>query len=1464
MKFWLNRPIFICLLAITCSVTPTSLLAAPRQQADRATLQLENRSSEPLSICEIFAVRLPTEIVLDLQEKIDLAPGQYKQFAVPPGRYRLLVSDCDQTILTQQQELLVTDRVTLPLAAQATGPTPNSQLQQPSSANVVLQVHNQAEQTICYVAIANTVATAADGDQLFEVNLATGETHTIELVPGNYNLGLADCAGNFLLLNQDVSVQQDHRLSLIQADVNRTACDAHNQDGLTAYRQSHYREALTAYAAALACFRRVGDRAGEGATLNNIAAVYRAQGSYGEALELYEQALAIRQEVGDRVGEGVTLNNIGLVYDHQGHYAESLDFYEQALAIRQEVGDRAGEGRTLNNLGLVYDHQGRYSEALAIFEQALTIRREIGDRAGEGVTLHNIAGVYHNQGQYSEALVNYRQALAIRQAVGDRIGEGATLSGIGTVYQAQGRYEEALATFEQALVIRREVGDRAGEGTTLHNIGLVHRSQGRYSEALVNYERALAIRQAVGDRAGEGRTRNNLGAVYHAQGRYEEALASFEQALAIAQMIGDQIGEGTTLTNIGGVYHNQGRYDEALTSYKQALAIAQKVGNRAGEGATLNNIGGAYNDQGQYSEALAYYAQALVISQKIGDRAGEGATLNNIGLVYHNQGRYSKALASYNQALAMLREVGDRAGEGATFNNIGAVYDYQGRYDQALTAFAQALAIQREVGDRAGEGATLNNIGLAYDHQGRYGEALASYKQTLAIQREVGDRAGEGVTLNNIGLVYNHQGWHGEALTYYAQALTIAQKVGNRAGEGSILHNIGVVHYNQGRYGEALADYEQALAIRREVGDRAGEGATLSNIGVVYDHQGQYGEALADYEQALAIRREVGDRAGEGSTRNNIAGVYSAQRRYDEALASYEQALAIAHEVGDRISEGRTLNNIGVVFANQGRYEEALASYEQAQAIAHEVGDRTGEGGTLQNIGAVYDFLDRYIEALRYYSDGIELLESIRSAAGSDEARISFANNYFTVYDRVIALSHQQGAVAQAFWYSERGRARVLLDAIATGRVQLSDNEVAVLLAAEQEAYAVHQSAQDALAKARAANPPDPVWVDEAAAALAAAETAYTLTVAAITDYSAELANLIPGRQQVLQLADVQALLPADTTLLSYWMVDDKTLAFVITTHDVNLIELPAATANHVLTALRDLYAWRNLEQPHPKPLRQLYQWLVEPLAAHLTTPQLALVPHSLLHYVPFAALTNGEYYVSEQHTLSLLPSASLLPFLTEHAQRAQATPAPHAVVFGNPTTTDLDLPSLAYAASEAQAIASLLGATVYTATAASETQLRTSAADARVIHLAAHGGYNPFNPLYSLIALAADEEQDGHLETHEIFGLSLQRNDLVVLSACQTNVGDLSRGDDIVSLTRAFFFAGTPTVISSLWSVDDAATETLMVDFYKHWLQEGMSKAAALQAAQTDVRADPRWASPFYWAGFVLNGHPGYSKANP
>ena len=773
--------------------------------------------------------------------------------------------------------------------------------------------------------------------------------------------------------------------------------------------------------------------------------------------------------------------------------------------------------------------------------------------------------------------------------------------------------------------------------------------------------------------------------------------------------------------------------------------------------------------------------------------------------------------------------------------------------EEALETYEQALAILREVGDRAGEGTALDNIATVYDELGRYEEALKSYEQALAVRREVGDRAGEGVTLNGIAAVYANQGRYGEALETCEQALAILREVGDRDGEGTTLNSIAAVYYRQGRYGEALETYEQALAIRSEVGDRVGEGVTLNNIGTVYDELGRYEEALETFEQALAVRRKVGNRAWVGVTLNNIATVYYLQGRYSAALETYEQALAILREVNDRAGEGTTLNNTARVYDELGRYEEALETYEQALAIRREVGDRAGEGATLNNIALVYDELGRYEEALETFEQAAAVLELVRSVAGSEEARAAFIDQHSSVYAGMVEAALRLDQFDTAYLASERGRARAFLDSLATGEVQLSDVRKADLLAQEQEAYAVRQAAQDALAAAHGLTPPDGALIAKREAELQNADKELARVRSKIAAQGEELAALVPGRSSVLTLAQVQALLDKETTLVSYWMLADKTLAFVITRDDFAVVELPEATPEAVQGAVELLYQWSSRENPHPRPLRDLYSWLVAPLAPDLTTPQVAIVPHQQLHYVPFAALTDGEHYFGQQHILSLLPSATSLRFLQANAQTAQQAGWEKVLVFGNPAT---DRPSLPYAEDEAQAVGNLFHTAVYTGTRASKAQLWQQVEGSAIVHLAAHGGYNEANALYSDIALAPGGDYDGRLEAHEVYALPLKGTELVTLSACQTSIGALSRGDEVVGLTRAFFFAGTPTVLSTLWSVDDAATGALMTAFYRNWQQKGMGKAAALQAAQAEVAA--QWPSPFFWAGFVLNGDPG------
>jgi CHAT domain-containing protein/Tfp pilus assembly protein PilF len=875
---------------------------------------------------------------------------------------------------------------------------------------------------------------------------------------------------------------------------------------------------------------------------------------------------------------------------------------------------------------------------------------------------------------------------------------------------------------------------------------------------------------------------------------------------------------------LGFLRANRHNFDEALEAYEVALIQFQSTNNRLGEGLALNNIGDVYRIQGQYDEALKYYEQALAIARDIDNRASEGITLNNIATVYGDQGFYDEALKYYEQALAIARDIDDRASEGITLNNIGGIYRSQGRFEDAIHHYQQALTIMRESNDRMGEGTVLNNIGEIHQFRGRYHTALNHYLQALNIHREVSNRAMEGVTLTNIGVIYHSQGRFEDAIHHYQQALTIMRKIDNQVGESDVLNNIGMVYASREDYTEALEYYEQALAINPEVGVKysVSNSITLSNIGAIYVDQNRYDDALEHFQQTLAIMREVDNRTGEGIVLNNIGVVYRAQGRYDKALEYYQQALAIQREVGDQAGEGTTLTNIGWVYFDQANYDDALDYYQQA----------------------------------------LNVLEDVRATAGTDEARAGFISaieEQTSIYDATVIAAYNLDEFATAFNTSERGRARTFLDALSTGQVQLADNEASELLERESTLYAERQAVQDALAQARAADPPNDDLIADLEADLEQLHADYAAVQEDIAAQGDQLAALVPGRSAVPGLSEIQAALDADTTLLSYWVTEEQTFAFIVTQDALEVVELEV-TQDDLLDRVEALRRFSDLGEPHPAAAVELHEMLIAPVTEHLTTPTLAIVPHDVLHYLPFAGLSDGERFLVDDYTLTLLPSASSLLHIQQNTGNELTAP----LVLGNPATDNVGLDSLRFAEDEAETIAGLFDSTPLLGEAATEAEVRDGATAAGILHIAAHGAFEQAAPLESTLYLTPDGDDDGRLTVREIYALDLQQADLVVLSACETQIDDtgivhgqlsVDSGDEIIGLTRAFFYAGTPSVVSTLWRVDDESSALLMERFYTH-LHDGMGKSEALRQAQMDVRE--QHPNPYYWAGYVLSGDGG------
>ena len=240
------------------------------------------------------------------------------------------------------------------------------------------------------------------------------------------------------------------------------------------------------------------------------------------------------------------------------------------------------------------------------------------------------------------------------------------------------------------------------------------------------------------------------------------------------------------------------------------------------------------------------------------------------------------------------------------------------------------------------------------------------------------------------------------------------------------------------------------------------------------------------------------------------------------------------------------------------------------------------------------------------------------------------------------------------------------------------------------------------------------------------------------------------------------------------------------------------------------------------------------------------IVAHGPLHYLPFNALHDGNGYLIERYSLRLLPSASVLKYLK--GVRPQTTGT--LLAFGNPDLGDPRL-DLKHAQTEAQDVAKVLpNSRALVRREASESAFKRYGEGFKYLHIASHGTFNADSPLTSALLLAKDSTNDGTLTVGELYSMRLNA-DLVTLSACETGLGKIANGDDVVGLTRGFLYAGSRSIVASLWKVDDEATAYLMTRFYG--ALKGTSKREALRLAQLETRK--KYPHPYYWAAFQLTG---------
>ena len=493
-------------------------------------------------------------------------------------------------------------------------------------------------------------------------------------------------------------------------------------------------------------------------------------------------------------------------------------------------------------------------------------------------------------------------------------------------------------------------------------------------------------------------------------------------------------------------------------------------------------------------------------------------------------------------------------------------------------------------------------------------------------------------------------------------------------------------------------------------------------------------------------------------------------------------------------------------------------------------------------LGRAYEATGQTAKAIEQYKQAIEIIERQRSTIRTETGRIAYLRDREAPYQRLVPLLVRAGDPAGAFEYAERARSRAFLDLLATGRVRLGVPEEA----ARYERIVRRQAEIQVLVDAGLPRP----LADEMYAAARGIEVRLRAQAPVSLEFEA-LTTVKTARRE-----EIAAILGRDTALVSLFVGDDETAVLLL--QDDTVVGWVRPVGRETLVA-RVRQMRRLLEAPatgepdrsDPDMLNQLgaalYADLLAPAFDALRKRIVYVAPHGPLHYVPFAALRDGRGHLLDRYVLLSVPSGTLLTYLSGKS----APPAGPTVVLANPDLGDRRL-DLVHAGREGRAIRQRRADTVLlTRQTATEARARELAPTASILHFAAHATLDVRRPLESAVLLAPGGGDDGRLTAGEVFSLRLPAS-LVVLSACQTGLGPLTSGDDLIGLTRAFMYAGAPHVIATLWPIADESTATLMDEFYA-----GLSTlppSEALRAAQLRLR--DRHPHPFYWAAFSVFGH--------
>lgn len=857
----------------------------------------------------------------------------------------------------------------------------------------------------------------------------------------------------------------------------------------------------------------------------------------------------------------------------------------------------------------------------------------------------------------------------------------------------------------------------------------------------------------------------------------------------------------------------------AITSIDEAAALFLSLGQPLNAAATHVSKLHALAILGQYDEAIECALRARNICLDESDFLTAGKFEQNLGNLYFRRDQYKEAEQSYRAARQHLLEAGDSKQLVDVDTGLAVALTYQHKFHEAIEIYEHLLPKAEQAGLSYAQSVVENNLGCLALLQGQYDRALAILETSRKRSIVLGLEHEAALTEQTIADTYLELNLTPEAAAIYSRLTPVFARLGMRAEQAWILASHGQALLLLGDYGAALAMLSEAGAIYADEKNEVGLGMiNLSRAQIEYA-SGYYRAAMEDARKAADSLIAAGAWAGTLFARWLYAESLRAQGSPLEAERILQETLKDAEREVVPQAAIRCWNSLGLISLAAQDQEKAEAAFEQA----------------------------------------VLLIEQMRAPLPAEEIRSAFLADKLTPYEELASLClRDRGSaperVSQALVWIERSRSRALVEMLGRNSTLLQNAKEASDPFQKQLMERLEQLREELSWFYTQINRPIEGDLRQNAELRNRFHDSIRTRESQVRELSLQIKqhSSASDRQfEIDSIRELQQMLGSDTAVVEYFSIHGQVSAFVITENLVEIVpeicsEASVAEAGHHLRFQIDSFrsgsnrVRRHLDQLIERSqhyLQRLYRQVFHPLADRVGNRRLVIVPDRSLHYVPFQALFDGTRYLIETHEISYAPSIGVL----HHCAAKKPRSYRHGLLVG---VTDDRIPNVT---DEIRALTDVFPQSkVLLDGDATIERLHKLAPETDVLHLACHGRFRQDNPLFSSLGLA-----DGWLSVRDACQLNLNC-ELVTLSACETGLHSQSPGNELIGLSRGFFQAGTPSLLVSLWVVDDESTTRLMKEFYLH-LHNGRRPAAALRCAQLSRLAENPHL--FFWSPFILLG---------